>query len=134
MLDVNKAHAYNFEMLGITSYKFNVSTLAQSLVDASVYPSMRSAAMPAAQAVRFLYEVAVEIGKSPISELLCWHTGQQLIQGRESRGAGVVAANEDAKALLAAAFATCVERIERRVKSAEQYARDMSATAAACRV
>lgn len=134
LLDVDAMEAYKFAMLDLTSYKYHVSTLAAKLVDASVYSSLRSAAMPAAQAVRYLYEVAMEIGDKSTRELLCWNTAQQMLQGRASRGAGIVAANEDAKALLATALATCVRRIEKRVESAEQYERDMSATAAACRV
>ena len=134
LLDVNEMQTYKFSMLGITSYKFHVSTLAQKLVGASIYPSMRSAAMPTTQAVRFLYEVAMEVGDEPTRKLLCWHTAQQMLQGRASRGAGVVAAKEDAKALLLKAADACVKRIRKRVESAEQYTRDMRATAAACRV
>ena len=126
--------AYKFAMLDLTSYKYHVSTLAAKLVDASIYPSLRSAAMPAAQAVRYLYEVAMEVGDKSTRELLCWNTAQQMLQGRASHGAGIVAANDDAKALLATASATCVRRIEKCVESAEQYERDMSATAATCRV
>ena len=84
------------------------------------------AAMPAAQAVRYLYEVAMEVGDASTRELLCWNTAQQMLQGRASRGAGIVAANEDAKALLVRALAACVRRIEKRVESAEQYERDMT--------
>ena len=134
LLSVDAMEAYTFAMLGLTSYKYHVSTLAAKLVDASLYPSLRSAAMPATQAVRYLYEVAMEVGDASTRELLCWNTAQQMLQGRASRGAGIVAANEDAKALLVRALAACVKRIEKRVESAEQYERDMSATAAACRV
>ena len=134
LLSADAMEAYTFAMLGLTSYKYHVSTLAAKLIDASIYPSLRSAAMPATQAVRYLYEVAMEIGDASTRELLCWNTAQQMLQGRASRGAGIVAANEDAKALLFRALAACVKRIEKRVESAEQYERDMSATAAACRV
>ena len=132
-LSVDAMEAYTFPMLGLTSYKYHVSTLAAKLADASIYPSLRSAAIPATQAVRYLYEVAMEIGDASTRELLCWNTAQQMLQGRASRGTGIVAANEGAKMLLVTALAACVERIEKRVASAEQYERDMSATAAACR-
>tara|TARA_Y100000389_G_C17246686_1_gene405945 strand:+ start:56 stop:739 length:684 start_codon:yes stop_codon:yes gene_type:complete len=134
LLNVDGMEAYTFATLGLTSYKYHVSTLTARLVDASTYPSLRSAAMPAAQAVRYLYEVAMEVGDESTRELLCWNTAQQMIQGRASRGAGIVAANDDAMALLVKALAACVGRIEKRVEAAEQYERDMSATAAGCRV
>ena len=131
-MHVDAMQSYTFDMLGITSHKYHVSSLGQKLVDASMYPTLRAAAMPAKQAIRSLYEVAMETGDETTRKLLCWHTAQQLLQGRASRGAGIVAANEDAKALLATALATCVERVEKRVEAAEQYMRVMSATADAC--
>ena len=134
LMSVDAMETYTFAMLGLTSYKYHVSTLATQLVDASIYPSLRSAAMPATQAVRYLYEAAMEVGDASTRELLCWNTAQQMLQGRASRGAGIVAANEDAKALLARALEACIQRVEKRVECAEQYERDMSVTAASCRV
>ena len=118
--------------LGLVSYKYHVNTLSKELIAKSMYTSQRSAAMPATQVIRYLYEVAMELGSGPTRELLCWQHGQQTLQGRESRGAGVVAANAEAKALLVKALAACVERVEKRVMAANQYAAEMSATAAAC--
>lgn len=80
--------------------------------------------MPAAQAVRYPCEVAMEVLDASTRELLCWNTVQQMLQGRASRGAGIVAANEDAKALLVRALDGCVQRLVKHVESAEQYERD----------
>lgn len=131
-MHVDAMKQYTFDMLGITSHKYHVSSLCEKLVDSSMYPTIRSAAMPATQALRYLYEVAMESGDETTRNLLCWHTAQQLLQGRASRGTGVVAANDDAKALLATALAACVKRVEKRVETDEQYVRAMSATADAC--
>lgn len=124
LLSVDAMKAYMFAMLGLTSYKYHMSTLAEKLVDASIYPSLRSAAMPAAQAVRYLYEVAMEVGDASTRELLCWNTAQHMLQGHASRGAGIVAANEDAKALIVRALDACVKRLDKREQSAEQHERD----------
>ena len=132
LMHVDAMHPYTFDMLELTSYKYHVSSLAQKLVDASVYPALRSASMPATQAMRYLYEVALEFGDDSKRELLCWNTAQQILQGRKSRGVGIVAANGDAKALLATALAVCVERVEKCVEAAEEYKRCMSTTANAC--
>ena len=131
-MDIEAMHAYTFVDLGLVSYKYHVNTLSKELIAKSMYTSQRSAAMPATQVIRYLYEVAMELGSGPTRELLCWQHGQQTLQGRESRGAGVVAANAEAKALLVKALAACVERVEKRVMAANQYAAEMSATAAAC--
>jgi hypothetical protein len=41
LLSVDAMEAYTFAMLGLTSYKYHVSTLAAKLVDASLYRSYR---------------------------------------------------------------------------------------------
>jgi len=132
LMHVDAMHSYTFDMLELTCYKYHVSSLAQKLVDASVYPGWRSASMPATQAMRYLYEVALEVGDDSTRELLCWNTAQQMLQGRESRGVGIVATNGDAKAFLATALAMCVERVEKCVEAAEEYKRCMDKTANAC--
>lgn len=133
LLSVDEMAVYKFALIGVTSYKYHVSMLASKLVETSMYASPRSAAMVAAQAVRFLFEVAMEVGDASICKHLSWHKAQQMLQGRASRGTGVVAANEDAKELLATALAMCVQRIEKRVESEDEYEQEMSATAAATR-
>ena len=135
LMNVDAMQAYKFIELGLTSYKYHVSTLTNTLVDASIYPTLNAAAMTATMAIRYLFEMAMAMevhdDDAPIRELLCWHSAQQLLQGRASRGVGIVAANTDAKALLATALVACVRRVEVRVKAAEDYKMEMSAMATA---
>ena len=116
----------------MTSFKYHVSTLAQMLLDKKIYQSIRSASLPASQVVRHLFEVAMEIGNESQTKLLQWQTGQQLLQGRASRGAGIVAANADAKALLEKALDVSLKRVKARVEATERYEREMFAAVSAC--
>ena len=131
-VSIDDMETYVFADLGLTSFKYHVSSVAKRLVDASLYRSVQSAAMPSTQAIRYLYEVALEIESGAPRELICWHSAQQLLQGRASRGVGIVAANADAKVLLITALAVCIQRVQKRVDAANIYEQEMNATAAAC--
>ena len=132
LVQLNTMQVYEFEGLCMTSFKYHVSTLAQMLLDKKIYQSIRSASLPASQVVRHLFEVAMEIGNESQTKLLQWQTGQQLLQGRASRGAGIVAANADAKALLEKALDVSLKRVKARVEAAERCEREMFAAVSAC--
>lgn len=135
LVEIDAVTSYTFDDLGLTSYKYHVGTLVQRLVASSLYDSTRSAALPATQALRHLYKAAMEIGMKhdpSTQKLLCWHGPQQLLQGRASRGAGIVAANESAKALLAGALEASMSRLEARADAADRYDAEMRELAETC--
>jgi len=120
LLEAEDIKSFTFEDLGLTSYKYTTSILASRLVETGLRKSMKAANQPAAQALRFVYEVALQTNPKAY-DLLEWHNPQKLLQGKASRGVGIAATNADAKALLANAMHVAKTRIAERVEQADQY-------------
>ena len=126
--------------LDLIATKYCVRTASNKLCESrdgrvALYSSPKAAAMMAAQTVRYIYDVACELVCSNPEQFsldgLEWHTPQSVLKGRESRGAGIVAYTDGARALVAAASALAKERVVARVDAARKYDAEMAATASA---
>jgi len=126
--------------LGLIATKYCVRMASAKLCEsrdgqAALYPSPKAAAMMAAQTVRYIFDVACELATSDPERFslvgLEWHTPQSVLKGRESRGAGIVAYSDDARALVATALALAKDRVLARVEAARRYEAEMAATASA---
>lgn len=123
------ADLHTFDSIGIHAYKVHAEKLADRLVCVRLYPTLRASRLAASQALRYVYEMAQTSNGEDITKHLCWQTCQQSIQGKETRGTGIVALNTDAKGALTTALSACIERVVRRVAAAAEYEKDMLATA-----
>ena len=135
--------SHPFSELGITAYKYSVRTASERMTepitaaDAALYTSTRASAMMAAKTVRYIYEVALELAVadperySDARRVVEWHTPQQILKGRDTRGAGIVMFSNTAFELVKTALATATERVAKRVEAAITYKSEMDATAAA---
>lgn len=91
---------------------------------AALYPSMRASAMMAATTVRYIFDLAVELATAHPEQYaearrsLEWQTPQQMLKGRETRGAGIVMYSEATRELVKTALATAKERVGKRVEAA----------------
>ena len=143
-IDLNGGVAkHEFSELGVVAYKYGVRAaserMAQPKMDAelALYPSVRASAMMAAKTVRYVYDLALELATTQPEQYtearrtLEWHTPQQMLRGRETRGAGIVMYTEATLELVKTALATAKERVGKRVEAAVQYASEMEATVAA---
>jgi hypothetical protein len=134
---------HEFSELGLVVFKYSVRTTSMRLtqpfsgMEEALFPSKRSSALMAAKTVRYVYEVALELGVScpekyaEASRFIEWHGPQSIIKGRETRGAGIVMHSQEALELVKTALATAKERVSSRVDAATKYDTEMEATAAA---
>ena len=95
--------------------------------------------MMAAKTVRYIYEVALELAVADperyngARRVIEWHTPQQILKGRDSRGAGIVMFSNEAFELVKTALATATERVAKRVDASTTYKSEMEATTAGLR-
>ena len=136
-VDMADATPHEFTDLGVCVYKYNVRSTSEKLVAKSIYPSTKASAMIAAKATRCVFEMAIEMANelvetnSKVRNEISWHTPQQMVKGRETRGCGIVMYSDDALALVKQALEAAKERVSRCVDAANVYTREMTATAAA---
>jgi hypothetical protein len=134
---------YDFSELGVTAYKYSVRAASEKMTQTAMgrhvalYPSMRASSMMAAKTVRYIYDLALEIATSEPDQYaearrgLEWHTPQQMLKGRETRGAGIVLYSAATLELVKTALTTAKKRVGRRVEAADKYESEMEATVAA---
>ena len=135
--------AHDFSELGVLAYKYSVRSASEVMtqptleVGEALYPSTRASAMMAAKTVRYVFDLAGELATAQPEQYaearraLEWHTPQQMLKGRETRGAGIVMYSDATLELVKTALATAKERVGKRVEAAAQYQSEMEATAAA---
>ena len=131
---------HDFSELGIIAYKYSVRTASKRMSrppmddQVALYPSARSSAMMAAKTVRYVYDLALQLATTQPEQYaearrtLEWHSAQQVLNGRETRGAGIVMYSEKSLELVKVALAKAKERVGKRVEAGAQYETEMVAT------
>ena len=129
-----------FSELGIIAYKYSVRTASKRMSrppmddQVALYPSARSSAMMAAKTVRYVYDLALQLATTQPEQYaearrtLEWHSAQQVLNGRETRDAGIVMYSEKSLELVKVALAKAKERVGKRVEAGAQYETEMEAT------
>ena len=139
-VDLSAATRHTFPDLKTHVYKYNVRSTSETLVAKSIYPSTKASAMEAAKTTRYVFDSAVELANAngetyaKARDEISWHSPQQMVKGRETRGCGIVMYSEAALTLVKEGLAAAKERTARRVEEATLYTRQMTATAAAVSV
>ena len=129
-LDLKDMSKHEFPLIDMTAYKYLVRTLSEKLVVESLYKSTKCSAMMAAKSVRFVFDVACEIGDVESTGMLQWQSAQSMLKGRETRGAGIVARTPAAMKLLENACVVAKTRVQERVDASDKYRRAMETTVA----
>ena len=137
---------HDFNELGVVACKYSVRAASLRMThpatdaQAPLYPSMRASAMMAAKTVRYIYDVALELATTQperfaeAQRALEWHSPQQVLKGRETRGAGIVMYSDATRELVETALATAKDRVGKRVAAAALYKSEMEVTVAAAEV
>ena len=140
---IRDATTHDFDELGVVAHKYSVRAASLRMtqpamdVQAPLYPSMRASAMMAAKTVRYIYDVALELAATQperfaeAQRALGWHSPQQMLKGRQTRGAGIVMCSDATRELVKMALVTAKDRVGKRVAAAAQYKSEMEATVAA---
>ena len=115
-------------------FKYRVIDLSTHLVEDAVFENKASASIMSTQVIRYIYEVAIEMNPKNWKPMFGWHTGQQVVQGKNTRGAGIVAFSVEGLEMVKAAKATCLARMGRLVVQKEENRKmlEVSANAASC--
>ena len=116
----------------LTIRKYGVRSLTARLATVALYPSVKAANMPAATAVRFLFDVACQLVKSDPEQYggarmqLQWHDCQKMLKNdKVTRGVGIVAYTEGAMALLKAALTASRAKVQRKAERKAEYEAEM---------
>lgn len=135
-VDLNAMKTQEYAQLDLVAHKYSVLTLSEALAgEARLYKSIPAASMMAATTVRYVFDVACELAANSedyaeAKSSLAWHTPQEMLKKRETRGAGVVANSAAAVKLLEKALVVAKKRVQERVEAGEKYDMAMGATAA----
>ena len=135
-IDLYAMATHEFALIGASPCcKYSASMLSEVLANQMPeYKSVRASSMMATKAVRYVFDVACELAMSGslqhahAYESLIWSSPQAMLEGRHTRGAGIVAYSAAAVELLTVALTTAKARVQKQVDVDDKYTRSMNVT------